>query len=62
MTMFGRRVKKRLIDLNMSQTELAEQLGIAPQYLWRIMVGDRPGDEYCERIKTILEIEDGKSA
>lgn len=51
---YGKRIKKRLIDLNMTQVELARQLGISKQYMRRIISGDRSGNTYRERIEEIL--------
>ena len=51
---YGKRIKKRLIDLNMTQVELAQQLGISKQYMRRIISGDRSGKTYRERIEEIL--------
>lgn len=51
---YGKRIKKRLIDLNMTQVELARQLGIPKQYMRRIISGDRSGNTYRERIEEIL--------
>ena len=51
---YGKRIKKRLIDLNMTQVELARQLGISKQYMRRIISGDRGGNTYRERIEEIL--------
>ena len=51
---YGKRIKKRLIDLNMTQVELARQLGISKQYMRRIISGDRSGKTYRERIEEIL--------
>lgn len=51
---YGKRIKKRLVDLNMTQVELAQQLGISKQYMRRIISGDRSGKTYRERIEEIL--------
>ena len=51
---YGKRIKKRLIDLNMTQVELARQLGISKQYMRRIISGDSSGNTYRERIEEIL--------
>lgn len=53
-TIFGKKVKKKLIDLNMKQSELANRLGIREQYLARILNGDRSGKTYLDRIREIL--------
>lgn len=57
MTQFGRKVKKRLIDKDMTQTELAAQIGCTTQYLHKILCGERSGKKYLEDIAKILEID-----
>lgn len=54
---FGKKVKKRLIDLNMTQAELAAMLGTTRQYLNKILVGTRSGEKYREEIKRILKMD-----
>ncbi|MFA9377804.1 MAG: helix-turn-helix domain-containing protein [Lachnotalea sp.] len=56
---FGKIVKVKLIELNMTQVELVELLGIKRQYLCRILNGDRSGKKYLSDIRQILEIEAG---
>ena len=43
LTPFGRKVRKRLIDKNMTQVELAALLGCNKQYIHKILVGERSG-------------------
>lgn len=57
LTPFGRKVKKRLIDKNMTQAELAVLLGCNKQYIHKILVGERSGKKYMEAISRILDIE-----
>lgn len=54
---FGKKIKKRLIDMDMTQVELAERLGITRQYLCRIIAGDRSGKKYRDEIKRILKMD-----
>lgn len=54
---FGKAVKKRLLDLDMQQNELAEQLGIRPCNLSRMLSGNRSGKTYRSRIMRILRME-----
>lgn len=54
---FGRKVKKRLIDKDMTQVELAALIGCDKQYLHKILTGERSGKKYIEQISKILEIE-----
>lgn len=57
LTQFGKQVRKRLIDQDMRQIELAAYLGISNQYLYRILNGDRPDGRYREDIIRILKME-----
>ncbi len=58
LTPFGKRVKKRLIDKNMTQMELAGMLKCNKQYLYKILTGERSGEKYIEKIAEILEIDE----
>ena len=53
LTPFGRKVRKRLIDKNMTQVELAALLGCNKQYIHKILVGERSGKKYIEAISRI---------
>ncbi|MBD5089262.1 MAG: helix-turn-helix transcriptional regulator [Clostridiales bacterium] len=53
---FGREIKKQLIDKNMTAKQLADALGTTPQYLNKIIHGERSGEKYIEAIKSILDI------
>lgn len=57
LTPFGRKVRKRLIDKNMTQVELATLLGCNKQYIHKILAGERSGKKYIEAISRILDIE-----
>lgn len=59
--MFGKAVKVKLIELNMTQVELSKLLGIKRQYLCRILNGDRSGKKYMDDIIRILGINDIES-
>ena len=52
LTPFGRKVRKRLIDKNMTAL-----LGCNKQYIHKILVGERSGKKYIEAISRILDIE-----
>lgn len=56
-TKFGKLVKKRLIDENMTASQLADRLGTTPQYLNKILHGERSGEKYLEAIAKILNID-----
>ena len=57
LTDFGKVVKKKLIDKDMTQAQLAAMIGCGNQYLHKILVGERSGDKYKEEISVILEID-----
>lgn len=58
LTPFGREVRKRLIDLDMSQVELGRRIGCSRHYVWRILTGDRTGDKYVDAIRRVLSMRD----
>lgn len=55
LTPFGKNVRKKLIDRNMTQVELASLLGCNKQYLYKILTGERSGKKYREEIIRILD-------
>ncbi len=57
LTPFGKKVRKKLIDRNMTQVELAALLGCSKQYVYKILTGKRSGQKYKEEIARILDIE-----
>lgn len=54
---FGKKVKRRLLDVGMTGRELAALIGIKPQYLSQICTGKRSGIKYRRRIMEILEMD-----
>lgn len=56
MTSFERQVKARLLELDMTQVELCDRLGIKKQYLNQIFAGDRKDSAYIDRIREMLGI------
>lgn len=52
----GKLIKKRLIDKDMTAKQLASIIGITPQYLNKILHGERSGEKYIETIKSLLDI------
>ncbi len=56
LTPFGVKVRKKLIDRNMTQVELAALIGCNKQYLYKILCGERSGRKYIEDISRILDI------
>jgi len=55
-TSFGKKVKKELIDRNMTARQLADLVGTTPQYLNKIFHGERGGKKYKDAIRKILDI------
>ena len=58
----GKIVKKRLIELEMTQVQLANILGTSPQELCRMLKGKRPGYKYRKQMLKILEINENDVA
>lgn len=56
LTAYGKEVKHKLIEMNMTQVELPEQVGTSKQYLGKILFGERVGTMYLEKIDQILQI------
>ena len=54
LTAFGKRVKKRLIDLDMPQAELARMIGTSSANLSYILYGDRTGEAWIPKINAAL--------
>lgn len=57
LTPLGKYITKTLVDREMSKAELAEKIGIAPQYLNCIIRGVRSGKKYIPRIITVLKLD-----
>lgn len=65
LTPFGKRVKKRMIDLNMTHAELCRAVGCRSQtYMNDILAGRRSGDKYipliCQTLKLPHSAGDGR--
>lgn len=58
LTPLGKKIKKRLIDMNMTQRELADLLGVNATYITKILTGVRTGAKYRKQIEEILGIHD----
>lgn len=52
----GRQIKKQLIEKGMTQRELASAVGMTPEYLCRVIRGERSGKKYLPAIKQILNM------
>ena len=55
LTPFGKRIKKKIIDLDITHKELASGVGITVQYLYDIMRGGRFAEKKKEEIEQYLE-------
>lgn len=53
---FGKKVVKQLVNKNMTARQLADALGITPQYLNEIIHGRKSGEKYIEAIKALLDM------
>lgn len=56
------KIKTRLIELNMTQRELANKVGVNENYLTDILNGRRSGKKYMDSINKELNIEDDLSS
>lgn len=57
MTDYAKQVKIRLVEMEMTQVQLADEIGISKQYLTTILSGRRSGRTYLNKINTILQID-----
>lgn len=57
LTSFGVIVKKRLVELNKTQVELAKEIGTSANYLHLILYGERSGKKYMSKIMSTLSID-----
>lgn len=57
MTSEGKQISKRLIDLGMTKCELALAIGTTPQYVQKILRGERSGAKYLDAISDVLDIQ-----
>ncbi|MDD3410297.1 MAG: helix-turn-helix transcriptional regulator [Eubacteriales bacterium] len=56
MTPFGKAVRKRLVDLDMNQNDLAARFGISAPHLHYILYGERSDAKWIEPICEALGI------
>lgn len=57
LTACGIIIKKRMLELGMSNTELADKLGCNKSYVCRILYGERSGRKYMAQISEILDVD-----
>nr|WP_261949181.1 helix-turn-helix transcriptional regulator [Paenibacillus melissococcoides] len=50
-------MKKRLAEMNMTQYELAAQVGTNSNYIYLIMIGERSGKSFIPKLAQVLGIE-----
>ena len=53
-TVFGKEIKKALVDKDMTQRELAREINVNENYLTDIINGRRSGAKYKDRIVKTL--------
>lgn len=58
LTPFGIEVKKKLLDLNMTQTEFCKQYQIPQNRLTELLTGLRPNYKYRKLISKVLKIDE----
>ncbi len=56
LTLFGIEVKKKLLDMNVTQAEFCRKHGIPNNRFSEILTGSRQNFKYREQIKEILDI------
>lgn len=56
LTPFGKQVKKRLIDMDMTQCQLASNLGISNPYVSFILYGERASEHWASKIALMLDL------
>jgi hypothetical protein len=56
LTPFGKEIKKRLIDLDMKQRDLARLIGTSNPFITYIMYGDRSTEKWEKAIRTALDM------
>ena len=57
LTPFGIKVKRKLLEMRMTQSEFCERYKIPMNRFSEILYGSRPGIKYREKISEILRIE-----
>lgn len=54
----GIKIKKRLVELNMTQRELANRVGMNENYLTDVLKGRRSGKKYMDDIMKVLGLDE----
>ncbi len=55
--LFGIEVRKKLIEVGMTQKQLADEVGATEEYIWHITHGRRRGTKYIPNIIRVLKME-----
>lgn len=55
-SVLGKQIVTDLINKDMTVKQLADAIGTSPQYLNKIIHGERSGEKYMAAIKDILDI------
>ena len=56
-TSFGKEIKKRMIDIDMSQAELAQKLGVSSPYVGEILRGTRKSENAQRKISEAVGLD-----
>lgn len=59
-TEYGKWIKKRLIDKNMTVAQLADIIGVSQSMISKIIYGDTPGNQQKDAINKVLSTDIGK--
>lgn len=60
LTPLGKKIVKRLVDMNQTQVWLCEQVGVDKTYLNRVIYGERSGKKYMAKIYDVLGFNEDK--
>lgn len=60
LTPFGVKVKKRLIEKDMTISDLANEIGVSRSLLSQILYGNKKCEKYIPAIREVLEIRESK--
>ena len=52
---FGREVRKQMLDLGLTQREVAARVPMRYQYLNNMLLGNKSGDKYWGRVLEVLD-------
>ncbi|RTQ91912.1 helix-turn-helix domain-containing protein [Lysinibacillus telephonicus] len=58
LTPLGKKIVKRLVDLNQTQVWLCEKVGVSKVYLNFILHGERSGKKYMDKIIEVLGLDE----